>query len=151
MEVISTDFVPIVPYNTTDVSIGMGQRYDIIVTASETTGDFWMRSIPQESCSDNDNVDNILGIVRYDSTSTSDPTTSAYTALTDSCDDEAIGTIVPYLPLVASTDFTVEDSEAVTLGLVNNAVLWYSKNTSFPSYANTSYFYTLVFLSFLRL
>jgi hypothetical protein len=56
----------------------MGQRYDVIVTASESSGDYWMRAIPQESCSNNDNVDNILGIVRYDSSSTADPTTSAY-------------------------------------------------------------------------
>lgn len=56
LEVIATDFVPIVPYNTTDVSIGMGQRYDVIVTAKDlTSGNFWMRAIPQESCSENDN------------------------------------------------------------------------------------------------
>lgn len=55
LEVISTDFVPIVPYNTTNLSIGLGQRYDVIVQAKEqTSGNFWLRAIPQESCSDND-------------------------------------------------------------------------------------------------
>lgn len=53
LEVISSDFVPIVPYNTTDVSIGMGQRYDVIVEAKDLTeGSFWLRSIPQETCSE---------------------------------------------------------------------------------------------------
>lgn len=53
LEVISTDFVPIVPYNTTDVSIGMGQRYDVIVEAKDLTeGSFWLRAIPQETCSE---------------------------------------------------------------------------------------------------
>jgi FtsP/CotA-like multicopper oxidase with cupredoxin domain len=33
LEVIAADFVPIHPYNTTQVSIAMGQRYDVIVTA----------------------------------------------------------------------------------------------------------------------
>lgn len=132
MEVISTDFVPIVPYNTTDISIGMGQRYDVIVTASETSGDYWMRAIPQESCSDNDNVDNILGIVRYDSSSTADPTTTAYTT-TDSCDDEAIASLVPYLTYDVSTTYTVEEDEAVTIGFVNKAVRWYMGGTSFVS------------------
>lgn len=52
LEVIANDFVPIIPYNTTDLSIGMGQRYDIIVTAKDiSSGDFWLRAIPQESCS----------------------------------------------------------------------------------------------------
>ncbi len=64
------------PRSANHVIVGMGQRYDVIVTAEFDTGDFWMRAIPQEACSDNDNVDNILGIIRYDSSSTSDPTTS---------------------------------------------------------------------------
>jgi FtsP/CotA-like multicopper oxidase with cupredoxin domain len=129
MQVIATDFVPIVPYNTTDISIGMGQRYDVIVTATESSGDFWMRAIPQESCSDNDNVDNILGIIRYDSSSTSDPTSTAYTT-TDSCDDEDITTLVPYLAIDASTSYSTEDDEAVTLS-VGNTIKWNMGGTSF--------------------
>ena len=132
MTVISTDFVPIVPYNTTNLSIGMGQRYDVIVTASETTGDFWMRAIPQESCSDNDNVDNILGIVRYDSSSTSDPTTTAYDT-TDSCDDEDITTLVPYLALAASADYSVDNDYEVTLQFSSNVIKWAMGGTSFVS------------------
>lgn len=55
LEVIASDFVPIIPYNTTDLSIGMAQRYDVIVTAKNLTeGNFWLRAIPQESCSEND-------------------------------------------------------------------------------------------------
>jgi FtsP/CotA-like multicopper oxidase with cupredoxin domain len=34
MTVIAADFVPIEPYETTTLSIGMGQRYDIIVVSS---------------------------------------------------------------------------------------------------------------------
>lgn len=129
LEVIQTDFVPIVPYNTTAVYIGMGQRYDVIVTATETTGNFWLRAIPQESCSDNDNVDNILGIVRYDSTSTDDPTTTAYT-FTDSCDDEDISTLVPYLVSDVSATADITD-EAVTLSRANNLVYWQMAGVSF--------------------
>lgn len=55
LEVIASDFVPIVPYNTTNLSIGMAQRYDVIVTAKDLTeGNFWLRAVPQESCSEND-------------------------------------------------------------------------------------------------
>jgi FtsP/CotA-like multicopper oxidase with cupredoxin domain len=124
------DFVPIVPYTTDQISIGMGQRYDVIVNASETSGDFWLRAIPQESCSDNDNVDNILGIVRYDSSSTADPTTSAYT-YTDSCSDEDISTLVPYLVSDVSSSYDIEDDFAVTLGRANNVILWEMAGISF--------------------
>lgn len=40
MQVIATDFVPIVPYSTDIVSISMGQRYDIIVTANATADNY---------------------------------------------------------------------------------------------------------------
>ncbi|KAH8652632.1 putative extracellular dihydrogeodin oxidase/laccase [Tricladium varicosporioides] len=131
LEVIATDFVPIIPYNTTNLSIGMGQRYDIIVTATETTGDFWMRAIVQESCSENANPDNIMGIVRYDSSSTADPTSTGYD-VTDSCDDEAIGTIVPYLSMDASSTASIEDDFAVTLQF-GNTIKWAMGGTSFVS------------------
>jgi FtsP/CotA-like multicopper oxidase with cupredoxin domain len=57
LEIIVADFVPIHPYNTTQVSIGMGQRYYVIVTAKNlTSGNFWQRAIPQEACSETDAV-----------------------------------------------------------------------------------------------
>lgn len=128
------DFVPIVPYNTTFVSIGMGQRYDVIVTASETTADYWMRAIPMQSCSDTneDVISNILGIVRYDSTSTVDPTTTAYD-YTDDCDDEDISTLVPYLSNQVSTSYNSEDAEAVTLVTSGSVILWAMSDISFVS------------------
>lgn len=130
MEVIASDFVPIKPYNTTSVSLGMGQRYDIIVTATESTGNFWMRAIPQESCSDNDNVDNILGIVRYDSSSTDEPTTTSY-ELTDSCDDEDSSNLVPYLAIEVGTKAD-EDDEVAALSF-GNAIKWTMNSISFVS------------------
>jgi FtsP/CotA-like multicopper oxidase with cupredoxin domain len=129
MTVIAMDLVPIVPYNTTVLSIGIGQRYDILVTADQTSGDFWMRSLPQTDCSTNSNSDDIKGIVRYDSTSTSDPTTSAYT-YTDNCEDEAMTDLVPYLSLDASAAALTND-EPVTLGRSNGVFKWYMAATTF--------------------
>jgi len=67
LQVIASDFVPIVPYTTDVVSIGMGQRYDIIVTADQASvaSDFWMRAVPDTYCSENSNPDDIKGIVHY--------------------------------------------------------------------------------------
>ncbi|KAH8685762.1 Cupredoxin [Tricladium varicosporioides] len=129
MTVIAMDLVPIEPYETTVLSIGMGQRYDIVVNMTETSGDYWIRAIPQVYCSDNDNSDDIKGILRYDSTSTSDPTTSAYT-YTDNCDDEALTDLVPYLALDASSEST-EDDFAVTVGKSNSLFKWYMEAVTF--------------------
>ena len=129
MTVIAADLVPIVPYTADYISIGMGQRYDIIVNASESSGNFWMRAIPQTSCSENANADNIKGIVRYDSTSTSDPTTSGYT-YSDSCDDELISNLVPYFSLNASSE-VLEDDFEVTVGRSGSLFKWYMSATTF--------------------
>jgi FtsP/CotA-like multicopper oxidase with cupredoxin domain len=40
LEVIATDFVPIVPYTTDIVQISMGQRYDLIFTANATADNY---------------------------------------------------------------------------------------------------------------
>lgn len=131
LEVISTDFVPIVPYNTTDLSIGMGQRYDIIVEAKEiTSGDFWLRAIPQSSCSESDATDNVKGIIRYDSSSTADPTTSAYSYI-DSCNDEAPSNLVPYMSIAASDDVNYDSETEVAVQVTTNALLWTMNQTTF--------------------
>jgi FtsP/CotA-like multicopper oxidase with cupredoxin domain len=45
MTVIATDFVPVVPYDTSVVTLGVGQRSDVIVTATgKPTDAVWMRS-----------------------------------------------------------------------------------------------------------
>lgn len=133
MEIIASDFVPIIPYTTTDLSIGMGQRYDIIITAltEETTDSFWLRAVPQESCSSNDNMDNILGIIRYDNLSTDNPKTSAYSDLVDSCDDEDAHNLAPYLAVDVGT-VTSEDDEDAEMS-ITTSVKWTMNDVSFVS------------------
>ncbi|KAF6787311.1 multicopper oxidase [Colletotrichum sojae] len=129
MLVIASDLVPITPYNTTVLDIGMGQRYDIIVTADQasTADNFWMRAVPQAACSDNDSTDNIKGIVAYTST-VGTPSTTAYD-YTDSCDDET-DNLVPYLSKTVS-DANWDDLETASVGK-NTAGLfkWYLNSTS---------------------
>lgn len=153
MEVIAADFVPIRPYNTTHLSIGAGERYDVVVTAFEEPleplggGNFWMRSIPQLNCTKTTNVDDVLGIVRYASsasvltnTTTTDdddddnvtvslPTTLAY-AFTDSCADEDPADLVPYLRRDPDAAYDVRDDEVTTV--INGAeVSWTMGGSSF--------------------
>jgi FtsP/CotA-like multicopper oxidase with cupredoxin domain len=101
-QVVANDLVPIVPYWTDNVLMASGQRYDIIVEANATVGNYWMRAIYQTACNqnDNDNKDNILGIWRYDGAdTTADPTTTKSTTITNSCGDEAYSKLVPWLSI----------------------------------------------------
>ncbi|KAF2661805.1 multicopper oxidase [Lophiostoma macrostomum CBS 122681] len=98
LTVIASDFVPIVPFDIDVLDITMGQRYDIIVTANQDPSDYWIRAIPQASCSNSENADNIRAILRYDSSSTATPTTTAWAAnQNDSCVDVDLSSLVPYL------------------------------------------------------
>lgn len=65
----------------------------------------------------------------YDSTDTTDPTTSAYT-YTDSCDDEDVSSLVPYVSKTVTTS-SLDDEEAVTVGRSNNVFKWYMAGTTF--------------------
>lgn len=147
MTVIAADFVPIVPYNTTvlDITMGkrlarflsrpglilfLGQRYDVIVSADQESvaDNFWMRAVPQAACSDNDNADDIRGIVYYGDEAET-PTTTAY-SYTDACVDESLDDLVPYLALSASDDFW-SDLEEVDIDPTNGILLWSVNDTSF--------------------
>ncbi|KAK4107642.1 multicopper oxidase [Canariomyces notabilis] len=129
MTVMAADLVPIVPYETTVITIGMGQRYDIVVTAdqADVADNFWMRAIPQSACSDNDSTENIKGIVYYgDSPGT--PSTTGYD-FKDACDDETAN-ITPYISkTVSSAQWNDLETASVSR---NSAGLfkWYLNSTT---------------------
>lgn len=84
------------PYTTDSLLISIGQRYDVIIEANNTAGDYWLRAGWQSACSSNGDPTGMTGIVRYDSASTADPTTTGGTVSTF-CGDEDLSDLVPYL------------------------------------------------------
>ncbi|KAH8878910.1 hypothetical protein GQ53DRAFT_673202, partial [Thozetella sp. PMI_491] len=128
LTVIGNDLVPLVPYTTDNVLVSIGQRYDVIVEANATPGDYWLRGGWNTNCAGNGNAANITGIVRYDSTSTDEPTSTSSVTDANSCADEPYASLVPYLPL------NVGNIEQVTDELVSfttaNAYFQWTINTS---------------------
>lgn len=109
---------------------GLGQRYDVIVTADQESvaTDFWMRAIPQVACSESDNVDGIKGIIHY-GTSTGTPTTTGY-SYTDECLDELSTDLVPFLSkTVGAVTITNEEAVSVTTN-TDNFFRWTLNATS---------------------
>ncbi|EQL01739.1 ascorbase and Cu-oxidase [Ophiocordyceps sinensis CO18] len=51
MTVIANDFVTVEPYETKVVTLGIGQRADVLVKANGTLGAYWMRTNVSEPCS----------------------------------------------------------------------------------------------------
>jgi FtsP/CotA-like multicopper oxidase with cupredoxin domain len=74
-QVIATDFVPVVPYSTTYLSIGIGQRYDVVFTANQTAGNYWFRADPNSVCQSRANKGG-LAIFNYQGVTVADPTPS---------------------------------------------------------------------------
>ncbi|KAI2607872.1 multicopper oxidase [Hypoxylon sp. NC1633] len=128
LQVIATDLVPIQPYTTTVLNIGMGQRYDIIVQAdqADVADSFWMRAIPQSACSENDNTEDIRGIVTYTDTATT-PTTTAWDFI-DSCEDET-DNIIPYHVKATGTSSSITTEEA-GVAIINGLFRWTLNSTS---------------------
>lgn len=150
LTVVAADFVPIVPYETTSVGLGIGQRYDVIVTAqaNQTAGAaFWMRSVPVTGCSSNAAPADLKGIVRYASangsasggtggkaalSSTAVPTSQPPSYDGQNCTDEAPSNLVPYLSLNAGgADY--KESFQVNLTRINGFERWYLNNEGFES------------------
>lgn len=129
MQVIASDLVPITPYTTNILDIGMGQRYDVIVTAdqADVAEDFWLRAIPQSACSENDNSQDIRGIIYYgDSPST--PSTFAY-SYDDSCDDET-DNLEPYISKTVGAEST-KNVETASVGFNSDRLFrWYLNSTT---------------------
>ena len=131
LQVIANDFVPIEPYETDSVLINVGQRYDVIVEANATPGDYWLRGGWVKSCQGvaNEHPDSATGIIRYDHSSISDPTSTTTIEAPKSCDDEPQKNLVPHLKLDVGTiaDTTVED---INVRLTNAAVFQWTVNSS---------------------
>ncbi|KAM5348392.1 hypothetical protein ACJ41O_008216 [Fusarium nematophilum] len=98
LKVIAVDFVPVKPYETDAISLAIGERIDILVTANQASkaSSFWLRAIPQMDCSRITHPDNVLGIVHYGSDKSTPTTTGG--KFEDKCRDEPFESLVPVVP-----------------------------------------------------
>ncbi|KAI9696288.1 MAG: hypothetical protein M1820_008211 [Bogoriella megaspora] len=101
LEVIATDLVAIKPYNTSSLFIGIGQRYQIIVTAQTfpagtdlSNQNYWIRTRIAQGCGTVEQSDEETGILRYNPTATASPTTIPNDGRI-ACADEPASSLVP--------------------------------------------------------
>ena len=94
--VVSTDFVPIVPYRTNTLNIAIGQRYDIIIPAkpgaqTSPLTNYWIHA---RDCN-NIGQRSGLGIIRYNGTNKDFPLSAPPDRLCHGCLDEDPKNLVP--------------------------------------------------------
>ena len=132
LTVIAIDFVPIVPYQTDIVTLGIGQRTDVLVTANlSSTSSVWMRST-LSSCSLASQPDG-LALVYYPNANTSAvPTSQAYLDTTNPCANDDLSTEVPYFPIAPPATPAVTTEVQVNFEINSTGhFLWTMNNSSF--------------------
>lgn len=120
--VVAVDFVPITPFVTDYIPLGIGQRYDVIVEASADVGNYWFRAMAQSDCADNLNngLGTANGIITYDGASSDLPTSTAPT-MDGHCHDIDAADLVPVVAkAVPSTTFTSSEILPVAAPAVVN-------------------------------
>lgn len=100
--VITSDFVPIHPFTTDWVLLAIGQRYDVVFTANQTSGNYWFRAEVATDCASSNNYYG-RAIFSYSDATVADPSSTAAT-LPSTCAD--MSPLVPYVSnTVPSSDF----------------------------------------------
>lgn len=78
LTVVANDFVPVEPYETEVVTLGIGQRSDVLVEANGELDAYWMRSNISTLCSLANNPDAVAAIYYDDADETEDPVSTPW-------------------------------------------------------------------------
>ncbi|KAL2401892.1 oxidoreductase ptaK [Exophiala dermatitidis] len=127
LTVMAYDLVPIEPYTTNVVTLGIGQRADVIVQANGSSSDLvWMRSTISSLCSATTQPDGLAIIYYQDANTTAEPTSSAWPIDDTSCGNDALDTTVPFYPITppasSNDNSTTSAAAAAAVPTVNVAL-----------------------------
>ncbi|KAH8646335.1 laccase-1 [Xylariales sp. PMI_506] len=131
--IIATDLVPVQPFEVDHIQIHIGQRYDLIIEANATPGDYWIRGGWNTNCNAIGNNGDVsgdnTGIIRYDTTSTADPTTEDTIGILSTCFDQDRETLSPVLN-VNVTDLTQIVTEELFFSTTTKGYFTWTMNSS---------------------
>lgn len=98
--VMTSDFVPIKSFVTTQLTLAIGQRYDVMINANQTVDNYWFRVSVGTDCGSNAMTTKGIqmgAILSYTGASSGKPTSSGVSMRT-SCADELSSNLVPFVP-----------------------------------------------------
>jgi FtsP/CotA-like multicopper oxidase with cupredoxin domain len=129
--VMTSDFVPIKKFITDQLTLQIGQRYDVVITANQTVGNYWFRVLTG-SCGSNDihkSSKQVGAILQYDGASTTaNPTSTTSVVMKTGCDDEDSKNLVPYVPNQVPTSLVGNNKEitvdSLAVGNGNKVFRW---------------------------
>jgi FtsP/CotA-like multicopper oxidase with cupredoxin domain len=104
--VITADFVPIKKWETTQLTLAIGQRYDVVISANQTVDNYWFRVQPG-ACSTNNIVGTgvqIGAVLHYANATDENPKSTTNVVMKTACQDESTSNLVPFVPNQVPTD-----------------------------------------------
>ncbi|KAK0656277.1 laccase with copper binding domain [Cercophora newfieldiana] len=126
MTVIANDFTPIEPYDTTVVTLGVGQRTDVIVTANAGGSEsaFWIRS-NISSCSVSRQPIAVAALY-YDGADTTKPPTSSPWDIPDphTCANDDLEITKPLFPMAVPEPTFTQTMDFELFTNSSNITLW---------------------------
>jgi FtsP/CotA-like multicopper oxidase with cupredoxin domain len=134
--VITADFVPVRPFITKWLFIGIGERYDVIINANQAVDSYWFHVVPQTGCSSNQNP-NAVSIFSYagaTSATPSDATRNNAPPGADCADPNA--QLVPYVKLDVPSNATIPQRSRLDVGFaivqnnLNQTLFQWNVNTT---------------------
>ncbi|KAF2713059.1 multicopper oxidase [Pleomassaria siparia CBS 279.74] len=136
LTVIALDFTPIEPYETNVVTLGIGQRSDVIVEGTGAPSDaFWMRSqLGTQNCTLNDGISpNAVAAVYYQDADTSSVPNTTSDVTDDqlaACKNDALTLGVPLCQIAIEEPETIEE---VTFDFRSNGTnfVWFVNNSTY--------------------
>jgi FtsP/CotA-like multicopper oxidase with cupredoxin domain len=141
--VIANDFVPINPYTTNVITLGVGQRSDVIVEAVGNSGDaFWMRSelgnardASNPGCSFSDGISTqAVAAVYYENADTnSSPNTTASwtTAQLQHCGNDDLSLTTALCKITPDAVPATAEVIDITFGSNGTNFVWFMNNSTF--------------------
>ncbi|KAK4555604.1 hypothetical protein LTR86_007357 [Recurvomyces mirabilis] len=121
MTVISTDLVPTEPYTTDVVTLGVGQRTDVLVQAcDDPTAAVWMRTAAPggEPCGGSDNPYTVAAVYYNEANVHLAPTTTSTAVINNDCINDPLNMTVPAYHVAPSNNSFIQD---LTLSLELNS------------------------------
>lgn len=141
LTIIANDFVPVTPYTTDVVTLGIGQRTDVVVEASGNPTDaVWMRSTLGTSafvggCTLNDGISpEAVAAIYYEKANTSViPTTESTVASSEieSCQNDPLSETVPAYSITPPANPATEEVLSITYQSNGTNDLFYVNNSTF--------------------
>lgn len=131
--VIANDFVEIEPYETDVITLGVGQRSDVVVKATgDSTDAVYMRAYRPADCALSNGNEEVLAAIYYEDADRSElPVSSAGpNAYNNDCSNDLLSLTKPYYPMKAE-DPSVTEILPIELRSNGTHLVWYQANRTF--------------------